>query len=123
MKQKTLSQQRAEYALQKVNENGKADGFKNFSAGAPSMILQNGFGQSLAFWAAKGKGNNNEKHTVVLNIVLEWLKKEKLIQSSEANSFFSELNNLSQEVYFAAQTESIAVLEWVKRYANAFCKD
>jgi len=45
---RTLGQKRAEFALNKVVDipQDKKDKFKPFSAGAPSMILQNGFGQA-----------------------------------------------------------------------------
>ena len=50
---RTLGQKRSEYALQKVNEKLTVTKLKNFSAGLPSMILQNGLGHTLAFCSAK----------------------------------------------------------------------
>ena len=82
---RTLGQKRAEYALRKVlaiPEGKKKEDFKSFSAGAPSMILQNGFGQALAFWLSKGtdkdlKIKEEDKHIVLFDMIWEWLPYEK----------------------------------------------
>ena len=53
---RTLGQQRASYCLEMLkNLVCTSDEFKPLSAGLPSMILRNGFGQTLAFLLAKGK--------------------------------------------------------------------
>lgn len=60
---RTLGQKRAAFALKKVMKNkcNKPEEFKRFCAGAPSVILQNGFGQALAFWYSKKK---NQKTSI-----------------------------------------------------------
>ena len=55
MSMRTLGQERSEYALDRVMENTGVKELKAFSAGAPSMILKNGFGQALAFWMLRCK--------------------------------------------------------------------
>ena len=72
---RTLGQKRAEYALEKVLDipADKKKDFKSFSAGAPSMILQNRFGQTLAFWLSKGA----EKHIALFDMIWQWLPYEK----------------------------------------------
>lgn len=124
---RTMAQKRAEYALGKVlkasegkTANEKKD-FQSFTASAPSMILQNGFGQSIAFWAAKGKS----KHLVLFDMIVKWLSlKEKDINNSfatktEKSEFMRELSQMDQSKYLSAQNEALALLEWVKRFANA----
>jgi CRISPR-associated protein Cmr5 len=118
---RTLGQKRAEYALEKVlaiPEDKKKD-FKSFSAGAPSMILQNGFGQALAFWLSKAK--EGDKHRVLFNMVKEWLVDNKLVKSQNNSDpdFIKALSAMEQLDYLTAQKETLALLEWVKRYANA----
>ncbi|MFW6271867.1 MAG: type III-B CRISPR module-associated protein Cmr5 [Desulfosalsimonas sp.] len=122
---RTLGQKRAAFALVKVTNlpSETKDRFKPFSAGAPSMILQNGFGQALAFWLAKGK----VEHLAMFNIVKEWLtyKNEDVnnnfVQPADdsAEAFIKAISDMSQEQYLTAQKETLALLEWVKRYANA----
>ncbi len=113
---RTIGQERASYALEKVL-NLKCDrkDFKSFSAGVPSMILQNGFGQVLAFLLAKG----TDKHIVMFEIIKEWLVRNHLAQGEDKEKFVRSLNNMSQQDYLMAQNEALKLLEWVKRYANA----
>jgi len=122
---RTLGQKRAEYALGKVlaiPEGKKKEEFKSFSAGAPSIILQNGFGQALAFWLSKGK----DKHIAVFDMIRNWLSYEKddiensfVKKTENPVDFIRELSGMDQIKYLSAQKETLALLEWVKRYANA----
>lgn len=124
MKMRTLGQKRAKYALERVlaiPENTKKD-FKSLSAGAPSTILQNGFGQAMAFWLSK----KADKHIALFDIIREWLSYEKddvkntfIKKTSSRTEFIKELSDLDQRRYLAAQKEALALLEWVKRYSNA----
>lgn len=121
---RTLGQKRAEFALEKVTSipaNTK-ERFKPFSAGAPSMILQNGFGQALAFWVSKGK----PEHMAMFNIVTEWLSYEEndvhnnfVPEVESTQAFFQAISTMDQSRYLSAQNETLALLEWVKRFANA----
>jgi len=125
---RTLGQKRAEFALyevlnitEKLDEKAKKD-FKSFSAGAPSMILQNGFGQALAFWLSK----KTDKHLNLFDIVMKWLSydngkdvKNAFASKNERKEFIKELSEMKQSKYLTAQKETLALLEWVKRYASA----
>jgi len=121
---RTLGQKRAEFALNKVTSiaDEQKEKFKPFSAGAPSMILQNGFGQAIAFWLAKGKN----EHMTMFNMIKEWLSYEKddvknnfIKNTTSAKEFVQSLSAMTQQEYLSAQKETLALLEWVKRYANA----
>ena len=80
---RTLGQKRAEYCLKKLKELkcGRGD-FKKLSAGLPAMIIQNGFGQTLAFLAAKSSKTESgqivfkkeDKHYAAFSIISGWLK-------------------------------------------------
>jgi CRISPR-associated protein, Cmr5 family len=114
---RTLGQERAEFALNKVVDipQDKKEKFKPFSAGAPSMILQNGFGQAIAFWISKGKG----EHIEMFNIVKNWLCQNNLASGQNKRDFILNISQMDQSKYLTAQKETLALLEWVKRYANA----
>ena len=131
---KNLAQKRAKYALDKVNEiiynhaNLNNKNFKYFAAGAPTIILQNGLGQALAFWASKMKSDkiNNEKY--ILYVIKSWFANAenplKFIESNtDEKSFITNLINKDQAKYLEIQKETLAMLEWFKRYANAFLSD
>ena len=125
---RTLGQERAEYALNKVldiknKNNGKLKKeYKSFSAGAPTVILQNGFGQAMAFWLSKGE----EKHKFVFNSIKGWLTEKDFIKpenNTDDEEFILKLSKISQKDYLAAQKEALLFLEWIKRYTSAFCED
>ncbi len=114
---RTMAQKRAEYALKEVLDK-KTDKFKSFSAGAPSMILQNGFGQTLAFWLAKGK----QEQMALFEILTQWLKetdKKSFGNCARPKDYILKLAGMEQNEYLRNQNEALALLEWVKRFANA----
>lgn len=112
----TLAQQRAAFALDQLeNLTCKRADFKSFAAGLPSIILQNGFGQALAFLAAKGQ----DKHLAGLKIILAWLVERKFLPAAEPREQIRAISAMEQMQYLQAQKETLAMLEWLKRYANA----
>lgn len=120
MNMRTLGQERSEYALDRVMENLDVKELKAFSAGAPSMILKNGFGQALAFWKAKAKGKERSEHQIMFSLVRAWLLKKGFASGSTDVEFLKDISTMAQHQYLEAQKETLALLEWVKRYANAF---
>lgn len=121
----TLAQQRAAFSLEQLEIlSCPRDDFKNFSAGLPSMILQNGFGAALAFLAAKSSDKNlqfdrKDKHYAALKIILVWLVDRKLLPAGSEREQIMAISKMSQQHYLRAQRETLAMLEWLKRYANA----
>lgn len=138
---RNLTQKRAKFALDKVNDiinpnskysNVNNKNFKSFAAGAPTIILQNGLAQALAFWASKVKSNNtwtNEKY--ILHVITSWFSdaenplhfsKDKL-DNLDNFKFIKIILEKDQSEYLAIQRETLALLEWFKRYANAFLNE
>ena len=117
----TLGQQRAAFCLEQLADiECSRKEFKSFSAGLPSLILQNGFGQALAFLVSKGKDKIGGKHLTALGIIGRWLKKQNIIDSDQTNkNILLQISRLEQSQYLYAQQETLAMLEWLKRYANA----
>jgi len=113
---KTLNQERSEYTLKKVLDIQGKD-YSSFIAGTPSMILKNGFGHTLAFFLSKGK----EEHKFVFNLIQNWLIDKEYIDSIKDNrDFMLKLSTINRKSYIEAQKETLLLLEWVKRYAQAF---
>lgn len=121
----TLAQQRSAFALEQVKEfTGDRDKFAKLVSGLPAMILQNGFGQALAFLLAKvtdknGKILSSDKHILAFDSVIRWLKERHILSNAERSQAMKDLSNMPQPDYLRAQDEAMAVLEWLKRYANA----
>ncbi|MDR1912833.1 MAG: type III-B CRISPR module-associated protein Cmr5 [Helicobacteraceae bacterium] len=116
----TQQQKRAEFALKEIGKMGKIDKeTANFYAGAPTLILTNGLGQTMAFLLTK---TSREKTLFV--ILKEWLTADKNPLCDHKNKreaeFLQAFNILPIDKYLAAQTEALRLLEWLKRYAKAF---
>lgn len=112
----TLGQQRAAYCLEKLQGlTCDRDEFKKLSAGLPAMILQNGFGQTLAFLQAKGQG----KHLAAFQIMAGWLVDRQCLTADRPAGILTQVSRMEQRSYLYAQKETLAMLEWLKRYANA----
>ncbi len=127
---RTLAQKRAEYALEKVLLVKNKKDFRPFVAGAPAGILQNGLGQTLAFWLAKGtnkdgKIKEDDKHIELFDIVKDWMSWQRndvhnnFAQERDRMVFVKELSKMKLHKYLAVQNETLALLEWVKRFAAA----
>lgn len=127
----TKQQKRAEFALKsldKYKNEGVPSETATFIVGMPNMILSNGLGQSLAFLKAKSSKKEDDKYSVVFNILKDYIRNEyNLIFSSIASnddySFLKKLNELDQAQYIKMQEEVLHMLEWLKRYARAFAND
>ncbi len=113
---RTLGQKRAEYCLEQLRQlRCDAEKFKNFSAGLPSLIIQNGFGQALAFLVAKGE----DKHIAAFSIITGWLANQHILTPDQPAGMLLQISQMEQAKYLHAQKETLAMLEWLKRYANA----
>lgn len=141
---KTLEQKRAEYSLQKVTSylrtlksTEQKQEFKSFVSGLPAMILQNGFGLTMVFLLSKKKEKEKTKHKEAFDQIKIWLtreseltrtlfeKKQKgtpahQLNEEEDREFLITINKMDQSEYRILQQETLALLEWIKRYAAAF---
>ncbi|HRQ45035.1 MAG TPA: type III-B CRISPR module-associated protein Cmr5 [Candidatus Goldiibacteriota bacterium] len=117
----TKEQARASFALEMITEcfRDKVDkDTANFIVGAPTMILTNGLGQSMAFLLSK---KDKEKHKNLFLIIKKWLSKECAALNADADmDFLKQLAAAEQKTYVNAQNEALAMLQWLKRYARAF---
>ena len=130
---RTNGQERAEFALEKINKHKIDKELKSLTAGAPTVILQNGFGQAMAFWLSKTKTKGGDKYKFVFNSIKEWLTKKNFIapiasynsgdDDESSKAFIKKLSEIDQSKYLCAQREALQLLEWIKRYAAAFCED
>lgn len=119
---RTKEQERSEFALKKILEHEEAKDMDvktvNFIVGAPSMLITNGIGQTLAFLCSKGE----KKHKIVFSAIREWLSKENIVCETTGTEvdFVRKFTELKQPQYLRAQSEALAMLKWLKRYARAF---
>jgi len=138
-RQRTLEQERASFAWQKVsqaksakNKKGEsiAEEYGSLARGATAEILYSGLGPTLAFWRAKGYENGRIKegdnqHARLLGDVGDWvmgqLQKQDEVTPEQAGKGLLDwvVNTCTTEQYRRTRAEAIAFLIWVKRFAEA----
>lgn len=115
----TIQQQRAQYALQKVqsaanNPNTDAKEYKSYASSLPAMIHMNGLGQAAAFFKSKG-GTHGELY----NLLSDWLCQQDQPYAGCAN-LLEGITSKDMHTYRLAQAEAQALMDWVKKFAKAF---
>jgi CRISPR-associated protein Cmr5 len=125
----TLEQKRAKHALGQIKalQKDKPGNYLSYVNALPAAILMNGLGQALATERAA----SDRAHHKLAQHVSEWLL------SAEAHTRYatpvSEEAKLDgaqrllgrivvgdQDAYLWAQTEAIAYVTWLKKFASAF---
>jgi CRISPR-associated protein Cmr5 len=124
MSNTTLSQERSNFALQKlIDAQSKVNkDFGSYMAGLPSMVLTNGLAQAFAFIIQKEKSNIERE---VVSWTIEWLATKGWVQENpetlktDHRAFMQHLSQMDQSHYLACQRETLALWEWLKRYAKS----
>jgi len=132
---RSLEQKRAKYAwecIQKVRGNiEQEDKYKSYVRSAPSYIQINGLGNTLAFYKSKfeadlrKKGENelsadNRAYKLLYDHLNEWRK--ELRGGKDILEWIRD-ENTSSLMVFQATKEIIALLNWMKRFAEAELRD
>lgn len=121
----TKEQERSAFALkelstffgEKIDEKDA-----NFLVGLPTMILQNGFGQTLAFLYSKAKGNDKDKHYKAAQVILKWADMNNAHLGIDPKKALTSISTMEAPAYMQLQQETLLMLNWLKRYARAFQK-
>jgi CRISPR-associated protein Cmr5 len=124
--QPSLEQKRANYAWQQINDvkgKGFAKKYGQLARSAPADVQTNGLGQTLAFWRANGfkagKAQQNE-HAQLLEDVSQWVMEERFHWSHEKGLLgWITGNGATTDRYRQATVETLALLVWLKRFAEA----
>ncbi|MBI5305479.1 MAG: type III-B CRISPR module-associated protein Cmr5 [Chloroflexi bacterium] len=113
--QQTLEQQRAHAAWQAIKEV-RTNEQKKYSAiarTAPSYILTNGLGQTLAFLSAK-----SDAEKTLYRHLESWLKTRLKIADAQFDAR-EWIGRTDSAMYRRAMVETLAYLTWLKRFAEA----
>lgn len=107
-----LSQRRAAYALGRVQEAGKDHEYARLCRDLPTMFLQNGLGQSLAFLRSKSDAAGS-----LYRDISGWLIQERRIYAG--GDLIEAVMEGNRNDYMAAQEEALELAGWLKRFADA----
>lgn len=120
----TLEQGRAKFAYDSVNEidqDANADLKKKYKSGAkklPLLIKTNGLGQTLAF--INNRDSGNEK---LYGMIGEWLNHKQLVTLDGGINLVDAVINKPSNEYRQITTETLALLNWVRRFVDGLMKD
>ena len=113
----TLEQRRAAFAWNAVQggECKNSGEYKSLVKGAPAFVMANGLMQALAFWNSKPQNH----HEQLLLHLLEWLRKQQLLEQVDFVAAIRETHGMSAQRYRQATGEALAILKWLRLYASA----
>lgn len=112
----TLEQQRAAFALQKVESVRTEPKYKPQLLKLPARLHNNGLGQTVAFYLSAGSG---KPEVVICGWIEEWLRREGGIYPS-GSRLIDSITRESEAKYREASAEVRALAVWLKRFAEAF---
>jgi CRISPR-associated protein Cmr5 len=126
----TLDQKRAQYAWEKVSQASEqriiAD-YAREAKGAPALIMGSGLMQTLAFFQAKGR----PQHLALLGHVCRWLgrtlggtpipNRQPFPHETDAAfaNVMAALHAAPSSLYLRATEEALALLRWIRQFADA----
>jgi CRISPR-associated protein Cmr5 len=124
--------------------------FRSYVENLPAMIVMNGLGQAMATElasarigegsssgsgcdlselidsmkkSAKDDRNEDKKaHELLFCIIQNWLGKGEFYDCSGDHSLIDAIVDGSQDKYVIAQHETLAYLEWLKKFSQAFLR-
>ncbi|RME84818.1 MAG: type III-B CRISPR module-associated protein Cmr5 [Zetaproteobacteria bacterium] len=112
---RTMDQQRAEYAWEHVRGRCAKD-YANLAKSMPAMVMTNGLMPTLAFLEGKGDAH----HRRLLSDVLGWLIQRQILESEpDFRDAMEQLRKMSAREYQRATEETLAILKWIRHFADA----
>jgi CRISPR-associated protein Cmr5 len=118
---RTLEQERAKHAwdcVQEVKDKPFAGDYRAIAVKVPSLIVTNGLGQTLAFLTAQRQGLSRATNMIRCSIVtLPTGLARKVHADGDLLSWL--VNTATSQQYRLATMEALALLQWLKRFAEA----
>lgn len=118
----TLAQRRAAHALGRIKKRvGEPCGnYVNYAEALPAAILMNGLGQAAATLLSKA----TNAHRLLYDDLQDWLCGGDAAApyrgaATERDRLMQSIIRGSERDYLCAQTEALAYLVWLKKFANA----
>ena len=121
----TLDQQRAAYAWEAVKRAQQAlpkfGDYKNMAKGAPALIMGNGLMPALAFYASRKKDPATELNDAINGwLALRFVADTAFKPTPKSYADVMErLLKAPSAFYMQATDESLAMLRWLRQFADA----
>ena len=85
--------------------------------GLPALIQTNGLGQTLAYLLSKGKGDPGKPHQLLYQHTSRWVTEQ--LKWGTGDDLLVRLTQESSANYRRATSEAMALLIWLRRFAEA----
>lgn len=108
-----LDRSRAEAAWNAIQEVNQDSEYGSLAREMPTYIQVNGLAQTLAFLKANKKKHH---HLMMFNHLSNWVCQQLKFKDGDLLSHVLKIDNQS---YRRATTESLAFLQWLKRFSEA----
>jgi len=111
---RSLDQICAEFAWQRLQPKANGD-YVNLAKSMPAMVMESGLMPALAFL----EGKKDDHHKMLLRHILEWLKAQRVLNTTDFRGAMNELLNKSSLEYQRAVEEAMRVLKWIRHFGDA----
>ena len=91
--------------------------YKSGAKKLPVLIKTNGLGQALAFINERDEGNKK-----LYDMIAEWLTCKQLIETGGSVDLVEVVINEPSNKYRQLTTETLALLNWVRRFVDSLMK-
>ena len=125
MTYQTLDQQRAAFAWRAVNDAKKAvrefKDFKNLAKGAPALIMGNGLMPALAFYESRPKDPAKALNQAISAWLVQRFAADAAMKPlpKRCTELMDRLLGAPSTFYMAATDETLAMLKWLRQFADA----
>lgn len=111
---KSFANERSAFAFEKVsdiNDMKSLEKYRSLVRSLPATILSNGYGLAMASLYSKNENKALYDHIEI------WLKKQQMLPNREKN-LMSNIAESDKDTYRLLESETLALLEWLKRFAE-----
>ena len=127
---KVIEQGRAKYAFEKVKKISEdqseklKDNYKSAAKKLPVLIKMNGLGQTLAFMKSKSGTESGKGYEILYEQIGTWLQTEDVKGLVSKNGeLVKEIIQLESPVYRQVTVETLALLNWMRRFVDGLIED
>lgn len=119
---KSFANERCAFAFQKVSDIKDAESLQKYRSlvrSLPAIILSNGYGLAMAYLysnSINGKGRNKAFDYLYGHIKI-WLIKQRILLDN-GKDLISNIADSDKDTYRLLESETLTLLEWLKRFAE-----
>lgn len=117
---KNMNNERAKFAYDELkNITSEKSDFRSLARSFPTIVQANGLTVAVALLYSKKDKN---AHGKMYGMISKWLHKKEHISEGEKNDLMNAIANIESDKLRLATAEVMALLVWIKRFAEGMFK-